>query len=125
MSLNFEAALSYRSCEASGSVTLSAVPCRTKNGTVTELKFRIKYEDIRSISCPVRTLIGPVYTKGSEYFATKAAGSLETGMPLLFAPLNWNLGATREKIGATACINTSINKMHQAHSNNGLWPFKT
>lgn len=61
---------------------------------------------MRNISWPVLTLIGPVYTKGSEYFANSAAGSLETGMPLLFAPLNWNLGATREKIGAIACIKT-------------------
>lgn len=58
---------------------------------------------MRNISWPVLTLMGPVYTNGSEYFANNAAGSLETGMPLLFAPLNWNLGATSEKIGAIAC----------------------
>lgn len=103
MSLNWDAASLYRSWDASGSVTLSAVPWRTKNGTVTNLKLRIKYEDIRNISWPVRTLMGPVYTNGSEYLATSAAGSLETGMPLLFAPLNWNRGTIREKIGATAC----------------------
>jgi hypothetical protein len=39
--------------------------------------------------------------------ARSAAGSLETGMPLLFAPLNWNLGITREKKGATACMKNS------------------
>jgi hypothetical protein len=48
--------------------------------------------------------------------ARSAAGSLETGMPLLFAPLNWSLGTTREKIGATACmkiINEYFNRKNQ------------
>lgn len=83
-------------------MTLSSVPWRTKKGTVIDLKFRVKYAVMRRISWPVRTLIGPVYTNGSEYLAKRASGSLETGMPLLFAPLNWNLGATNEKIGAIA-----------------------
>jgi|UniRef100_A0A804PYE6 hypothetical protein len=43
---------------------------------------------MRRISCPVRTLIGPVYTSGSEYLASSAVGSRDTGMPLLLAPLN-------------------------------------
>lgn len=68
---------------------------------------------MRNISWPVLTLMGPVYTKGSEYFANSAAGSLETGMPLLFAPLNWNLGTTREKIGAIACIKINQQRVNE------------
>lgn len=52
--------------------------------------------------------MGPVYTNGSEYLASIAAGSLETGIPLLLAPLNWNLGTTRENRGATACIHRKM-----------------
>ncbi|CAL9247498.1 unnamed protein product [Arabidopsis halleri] len=51
---------------------------------------------------PCSDPIGPVYTNGSEYLAKRASGSLETGMPLSFTPLNGNLGMTNEKIGAIA-----------------------
>lgn len=101
MDLSVEGDDSYSLLDASGSVTVSDVPWSTKNGTFILLRFCCKYDVMRRISQPVLTLIAPVKTRGSEYLMTSSLGSRETGIPILSPSLNWYIGATRDKIGAT------------------------